>query len=121
MPYGFKANKMKVNVPGFPRFDDNTALTDSTTYSMSASHTYYDHTFNNDCWAYISMSGSSGLKILNVLAFYTSSSTQQIAQLETNETARTLGFIPIKAGTKIRITNDGSNQQTFNVTINEWT
>lgn len=121
MAYGFDNNKTKKLVPAFPRFDDNTALTDSTIYNMSAGNTYFDHTFSNDCWASIYISGSAGTKILNILAYYGTVNTQQIDQVITSETDARTGFIPIKAGTKIRITNTGSTQQTFNVTINEWT
>ena len=119
MAYAFNENKTKAVVNPTPDFSSSTALINSTTYIMSASQTYVDHVFNDDCWVNILCSGSSGSKTLNMLVFYSENDTQQIDQLITDGTDMRSGFFPVKAGTKMRLTRDNSTVS-YNATVNEW-
>ena len=119
MAYGFNDNKTKCNVVPTPSFDSYTALINDTNYTFNDSHTYYDHTFNQDCWVVIWLSGSGGTtdKGLDIEAYYSASSTQIIDKLVTNDSFESTGFFPVKAGTKFKLYRRSGS---FTATVKEW-
>lgn len=119
MAYGFNENKTKCNVVPTPSFDSYTALINETTYTLNDSHTYYDHTFDQDCWVMIGLDATGGTteKKLDIEAYYSTTNSRVIDTLATNGSHDSTGFFPVKAGTKFRFYRTSGN---FTITVNEW-